>query len=307
MRRFLIPAAILAVLLVPLAAAAETDCLVCHNSMSGKVMGSHGEIDLRVDAGKFQSSVHGFLSCTDCHLKFGENPHVTPGGTAPAEVESLARMISEKAPSDPVALAACSNCHGPIYEEVLGSVHGANITGQDRGDGALCLDCHGSPHYVAKSGDSASPANRVNIVATCGNCHGSDVITDKYGISHNVMRSYNESFHGKKYALGHDNAPTCASCHGYHGVKRSDDPASPIYAANKTKTCGRCHAGANEKFVSAISHEEPGPIPHYSEIALIILTISVFAFTISHVILEAFSDIRDTFFRRTKEVKDEGR
>lgn len=308
MRLLLTATAFLVLLLVPLTALAgsETGCLVCHNRLSGKIMGSRGDIDLRVDTEKFQASVHSFLSCTDCHLKFGENPHVSPGANVPEHVAGVEEKIRSKAVSDPVALAACTNCHGDVYELVFQSVHGKNITNKKNGDGALCIDCHGSPHYIAKSSDAASPANRANVVKTCGNCHGDDTITDKYGINHNVMKSYNESFHGKKLTLGHSNAPTCVNCHGYHDVRRSDDPASPVYAANKTKTCGTCHEGANKKFVSAITHKEAGPIPHYAELGLIILTLSVFAFTIIHVIMEAFSDIRDTFFKKSREVKDEG-
>jgi hypothetical protein len=89
-------------------------------------------------------------------------------------------------------------------------------------------------------------------------------------------------------------------------IKRIDDPASPVFAANKKATCGGCHAGANDKFVAAITHKPVGPIPHYTEIALILLTMGVFAFIVIHVILEAFSDIRDAINRKKKEaLKDE--
>lgn len=307
MRLLLTALTLLVVLLVPFSVYAndQSNCLVCHNEMSGTVMSGGTEIDLRVSQEKFQNSVHGFLSCTGCHLKFGESPHALPEKEISPEIAALADKIRKKATVDPVAMAACSNCHSDIYEAVLGSVHGQNISQQGSGDAALCLDCHGSPHYITPSATStASPANRENVVKTCGECHGDDEIVDKYGINHNVMDSYYESFHGKKYTLGHSNAPTCANCHGFHNIQRSDNPESPVYGANKIKTCGTCHEGANKTFVAAITHEEPGPIPHYAEIALIILTISVFAFVVIHVILEAYSDIRDTFFRRKKEVEE---
>ncbi len=306
--RFLL-SAFLVLLLVPLSAYADgqSNCSVCHNEMSGKATVGQVEVDLKVELGKFQESVHGFLTCADCHLKFSEDPHVSPGEEVSPDVAALAEKIRAKAHVDPVALAACRNCHGDIYESVLGSVHGRNITDKGNGDGALCLDCHGSPHYInAVAQDASSPANRENVVKTCGGCHGSDEILDRYGINHNVMDSYYNSFHGKKFTLGHSNAPTCANCHGYHNVLRSDNPGSPMFDGNKIETCGTCHKGANKKFVAAITHKEPGPIPHYSELLLIVLTLSVFAFIILHVIFEAFSDIRDTFFRKHKEVENGG-
>jgi hypothetical protein len=73
---------------------------------------------------------------------------------------------------------------------------------------------------------------------------------------------------------------------------------------NRTLTCGKCHKGATKKFVTAITHKPVGrdnPIPYFFEKGLIVLLLSVFAFTVSHVILEAFSEIRDRVLRKRKE------
>ena len=280
-------------------------CIVCHNSMAGRIVYDGKEIELKVDAERYQDSVHGFLSCTECHERFSENPHTSPAEVVSADMERLSKKISQKADVDTVALAACYKCHGGIYDQVLDSVHGKNIVEKGRTDGALCLDCHGSPHYITSASDRASPVNKWKVVATCGKCHGKEDLVKKYGIEVNVMKSYSESFHGKKHILGHKKAPTCVNCHGYHDIKPIDDPASPVFGTNKIQTCGRCHKGANEKFVSAITHKEAGPIPHYAEKGLILLTMAVIAFTVLHVILEAFSDIRDTFFRKKMEEEDE--
>jgi hypothetical protein len=79
------------------------------------------------------------------------------------------------------------------------------------------------------------------------------------------------------------------------------DPNSPVFGKNKIATCNKCHKGANEKFVPAITHQKPGPIPHYTEKALIVLLLSTFAFIVIHVLLEAFSDIRDAIFRKRRD------
>jgi len=280
-------------------------CIVCHNSMSVEVVYNGKEINLKVDAEKFQDSVHGFLSCTQCHERFGENPHTTPANPVSAGVERIAKEISRKAKVSAVALASCFKCHAEIYTQVLDSVHGKNIAEDGHTDGPLCLDCHGSPHYITPVSDSASPVNKWKVVQTCDKCHGNEALAKKYGIEPDVKETYLDSFHGQKHTLGLKKAPTCISCHGYHDVKSKNDPTSPVFGTNKIRTCGKCHKGANKKFVSAITHKEAGPIPRYAEKGLILLTMSVIAFTVIHVLLEAFSDIRDTFFRKTKEEEHE--
>src|SRR6185295_13783266 len=43
-------------------------------------------------------------------------------------------------------------------------------------------------------------------------------------------------------------AANCGSCHGYHKILPSSDPASTIHQSHLVETCGKCHRGANEKF-----------------------------------------------------------
>ena len=99
---------------------------------------------------------------------------------------------------------------------------------------------------------------RKHQVETCGKCHGDEKIIEKYKLEENVMESYRESFHGRKLFLGHTKAPTCSSCHGSHDILSKNDPKSPVFGKNKLVTCGKCHKGANEKFVPAITHKTAG-------------------------------------------------
>jgi hypothetical protein len=279
-----------------------SSCLACHSAMKGKLKTSSGSIvELNIDSEKFQKSVHGALSCTDCHMRFTGNPHTTPGGSVPPDILPLSSKISSKYRIDPVAAAACSKCHSETYQKVLNSVHGKNITEKHQTDGPLCLDCHGSPHYIVPVKDAGSRVSRGHEVKTCGRCHGDKKIIEKYKLEENVMDSFEESFHGRKLLLGHTKVPVCSSCHGAHDIKSKEDPSSPVIGKNRLQTCGKCHKGANEKFIPAITHRPPGPIPHYTEKALILLVLGVFAFIIFHVLLEAFSDIRDAVFRKGRE------
>jgi formate-dependent nitrite reductase cytochrome c552 subunit len=297
----LILSLLLPVLLLPQTAFPQesADCLACHSAMKGRLKTAGGAlIELNVNTEKFQASVHGSLSCTDCHMRFSDNPHSSPSGSVPSAVLSISSRISSKFHVDPVAAAACTKCHTEIYQKVLESAHGRNITEKHQSDGAFCLDCHGSPHYIVPAKDPASLIGRARQIQTCGKCHGDKKIIEKYKLEENVMESYEESFHGRKHALGDSRAPLCSSCHGAHYIVSVTDPASPLFGENKLKTCGKCHRGANAKFITAITHRPPGPIPYYAEKALIVLLLSVFTFIVLHVLLEAFSDIRDAIFRR---------
>jgi len=275
------------------------NCLYCHGSMKGKIKSQSGHlVETHIDAERFTASVHGVLPCTECHIGFTDDTHASAGSVIPSAVLGISSQVSRKFKSDPVAGAACAKCHEEVYKKVLSSVHGKNIVEKKQTDGALCIDCHGSPHYITKAADGKSPMSRSFQVETCGKCHGDKALIEKYKLEENVMDSFRESFHGKKLYLGHMRAPVCSSCHGVHDIKAKTDPDSPVFGKNMLETCGKCHKGANEKFVPAITHKRPGPIPHYGEKLLILLTMGVFAFIVSHVILEAFADIREAIFRK---------
>ena len=295
--------------LLSLAGSANADtfsCLACHSAMKGKIRTERNIlIDVNVDSEKYESSVHGGFDCIMCHKQFQSDPHeAAKNGNVPQNISALAGKLSPKAKVDPVALAACTECHGEVYKAWQESAHGKNIIDKRQADGASCLDCHGSPHYITAKNTSSSMVNRKNIVKTCGECHENERMAAKYNLGAYVVERYNESFHGKKYALGHPNAPTCVSCHNSHAIKKWDDPASPVAWENRTVTCGKCHPGATRKFVTAITHKPYGkdnPIPYYFQKGLIMLLFGVFAFIVGHVFLEVFSEIRDKVFRKEKE------
>ena len=280
-------------LLVPSAHAAAdaAACLGCHGSMEGAA---------KVDQEKFSKSVHGGMNdCTMCHLALKGSQHQGLSSARPDKtVLDLAAAISPKAKSNAVAQAACVNCHSDTYAAYKTSIHGRNVIGKKSSDGPVCTDCHGSPHYIQPKTSRESAVNHFNIVESCGKCHEEKFMSEKYGFSTHVMQRYKESFHGRKLKVGHKNAPSCAGCHGAHDVKSQKDPFSPVNAANKIKTCDKCHKGATEKFVAAITHKPMHPIAHWTEIGLIVLTVSTFMFICIHVLLDIFADIRERLFRK---------
>lgn len=289
-------------------------CLICHNSLEGTYITRDGvQTSLYVDSEKFEASVHSDLECTDCHQKYQDNPHESSEEDVDESILSIAEAIQKKSPVDPVAQAACSECHPDIYEEVQESVHGKNIFGKKETDGAFCLDCHGSPHeIIAKSdsgtashgegghGDTSQVYSAVayeHVVETCGKCHERKSISLKYGFSTQILHRYEHSFHGKKYHLGGKNLPVCTTCHGAHGIRSHKDPDAMVYGENKIALCGQCHPGANTKFVAAITHKPVGkdnPIPYYAERGLIVLLMCVIGGCALHVVFQIFAYVRDT-------------
>lgn len=284
-------------------AGAETyTCLACHSAMKGKVRTEKGVlVDINVDSEKYSESVHGGFDCIVCHRQFGPNPHEPSKTSVPPEIAALVNKISHKAKIDPVALASCVECHNDAYKSWIDSEHGINITNKKQTDGASCTDCHGSPHYIKNKDSLESLVNKKNVVKTCGTCHEKEELAKKYNYSTHILDRYYESFHGKKYVIGHPNAPTCVNCHSYHDIKKWDDPASLVSMQNRTQTCGKCHKGATKKFVTSITHKPIGkdnPIPYYFGKGLTLLLLSVFVFITGHVILEAIAEIRDRVLRK---------
>jgi len=279
--------------LVPTTGAATdaATCLGCHGSMEGAV---------KVDQEQFSKSVHGGMNdCLMCHITLkGAQHQGLSGGKPDKTVQALASDISPKSKRDPLAQAACVTCHPDTYASYKASVHGQNVIVKKSSDGPVCISCHGSPHYIQPKTSKESPVNHLNVVQTCGACHEEKFMSEKYGFSAHVMERYKESFHGRKLRVGHAGAPSCANCHGSHDIKSAKDPSSPVAGENKKKTCTQCHAGATDKFVAAITHKPMHPIAHFTELALIVLTMSVFLFICVHVLLDIFADIRDRLFRK---------
>lgn len=290
-------------LLFSYASADNLSCLICHSSIKGAVSTKKGVFEILIDGERFGRSVHRDLDCTNCHLSYIDNPHKSIQDDVPEPILLLSKALDKKAKLDPIAQAACVQCHDEIYQTYRRSIHGKNIFDKKEVDGPSCIDCHGSAHYVTDRKKEPSPVDSKHILETCGHCHEKKELAEKYGFSKKVLERYKESFHGKKFLIGHKGAPVCTTCHGSHDIKDAHNPESPVSGENRLKTCGKCHPGANERFVAAITHKPVGkdnPIPYYFEKGLIILTITVIAGTVFHVLIEAYGNLRDYLIKKRR-------
>lgn len=189
------------------AAPPAANCLECHADKDGS---------------QFKESIHGGLSCTDCHVSIRAFPH-----------------------PEKVAKVNCGTCHAAAVPKVAQSVH-AKASEQP------CLGCHGDAHEILPATNPKSAVYPLNIPRTCGSCHADT----KFAASHHlpeVYSQYMDSIHG--FALTRDGllvAATCAGCHGSHEIRRHTDPASKVYRRNVADTCGQCHSGVEAAYEKGI-------------------------------------------------------
>jgi hypothetical protein len=123
------------------------------------------------------------------------------------------------------------------------SVHAVVLKEQPAGKAhaPVCVDCH-TAHQIKRADTEAW---RLSVTAECGTCHD------------NVVDSFRRTFHGKVTELGFTRVAACADCHGAHDILPPSNPASTVSKTHLVETCGKCHEGANEKFVKYDPHPNP--------------------------------------------------
>jgi cytochrome b subunit of formate dehydrogenase len=146
----------------------------------------------------------------------------------------------------------CGQCHAQEAKAYRESIHGAAML-RGATKSPVCTDCHGE-HSITAVQDPNSPVSVAKVTKTCVSCHDAEGITEKYGLPRGRMASYADSFHGLAARGGNMVAANCASCHGFHDVRPSEDPKSSINKANLPATCGRCHPGASDNFAKGSVH-----------------------------------------------------
>jgi hypothetical protein len=253
------------------------DCLACHSDPD--VKRANGS-SLAVDPAAFEHSKHGPLACVDCHQDLAtvqDFPHpekldrVSCASCHDAEAakyhDSIHAWAKEKAgltasapacadchgthsikgPDEPTSRVSranipgtCGACHQGVVGKYTASVHAVAL--KNGGAAPVCSDCH-TAHTIQRAD---TPAWRLSVAAECGTCHGE------------VVDSFRRTFHGKVTELGFTRVAACADCHGAHDILPASNPASTVSKARLVETCGKCHAGANERFVKY----DPHPNPH---------------------------------------------
>jgi nitrate/TMAO reductase-like tetraheme cytochrome c subunit len=193
-------------------------CLACHQEEGiDKSIGSES-LPVTINPTEFGFSVHAEegLLCVDCHTEISDYPHPD---------------VKVKNTRDYTLgfLETCKECHEEQYTQTHDSVHQAAFDGGNK-DAAVCMDCH-NPHtqtrLTGKTSGELTPSARLNIPATCAQCH-----TEVYDI-------YKTSVHGKALTEeDNTDVPTCIDCHGVHNIQ---DPTTVTFRNSTPFLCAKCH------------------------------------------------------------------
>ena len=295
---------------------ARVECKTCHADQAGELAGSvhssskdhpctscHGDAHTIFPKTDVRSAVYPLnvpKTCGTCHSNNGMAekhglPSVYPhymdsihgfalskeGLLVAANCQSCHgshRILSRKDPQSPTYKTnipkTCGTCHAKIDMEYEQGAHGHGLA---KGDlkAPVCTDCH-TAHAILQPTESEF---RMQSTPICGSCHKEKLST------------YHDTFHSQLGLLGgYVETARCWDCHGAHDVLPASDPKSMIAPANLVATCGRCHAGANARFVNYQPHADAydfrqSPALYFIRLFMNVLLISVLTFFVIHTIL----------------------
>jgi cytochrome b subunit of formate dehydrogenase len=208
-------------------APSNEDCLGCHQDPDAK---RESGSSIAVLPEPFGKSVHGPMSCVDCHVDLAT--------TADFPHKAKLKKVD------------CASCHEDEPKQLRASVHARVTAGPDGPD---CVSCHGPAHQILPRTDPASTVSKVNLPATCGSCHSNPDFLARHKIPFaRPVDAYRLSVHGRAVARGSQEAASCSDCHGSHGVLPPQNPASKTNHFKVPETCGSCHKEVARTYAESV-------------------------------------------------------
>jgi hypothetical protein len=194
---------------------------------------------------------------------------------------ALAQLGKASAAAANLVETSCTECHTDtdyFDDETLKMIEGFR---QDvhAEVGLSCHDCHGGnpARSVADDPEAAMDESfalnpyrgtpeRTDVPEFCGTCHSNPAYMRRFRPDARVdqVREYWTSQHGELLAAGDANVATCTSCHGVHGIRRTDDPESSVYPTKVADMCGACHSDAERMNPYRLPDGRPIPIDQQS-------------------------------------------
>lgn len=217
-------------------------------------------------------------NCANCH-----------GGHNVRGVSDSQSLVSRKN-----IIRTCGACHVGIQKGYLEGVHGKDYV-KGSADVPVCTDCH-SEHNIRSPEDLNSPVYATKVAAVCTKCHDDERLARQYGFLTSRLKTYSNSYHGTASKFGETHVANCASCHGFHDIRVSTDPKSPIYPDNLSKTCGKCHAGAGKNFakgkIHVISEKTENKGAYFAKIFYIVIIAALISVFLIFIAADLFHRLR---------------
>ncbi len=236
------------------------NCLLCHRYPTlGRYDDKTGEKRVfYINDDNFAGSGHGKIRCTECHIGLDSIPHPEKGKV---DCSVKCHII------DPDTKQKFS--HYKMVKKYNVSVHGKGTEENPKrnaGDLPTCQYCHDNRIY-----DHQEESEQVKwlkrsqneIVALCSSCHADRKKMARHNLE--AIDNYKDTFHWELLKYGVEDAPDCLDCHvplgwSSHDITSVDHLSSPIYPANRIKTCGnpggtqKCHPDATDDFATGKVH-----------------------------------------------------
>lgn len=191
-------------------------------------------------------------------------------------------------------IRTCGACHAGIEKNYLEGVHGKDYLKGIK-DVPVCTDCHGE-HAIQSPDEIGSRVYATKVAQVCSRCHDDERLARQYGLLTSRLKSYSDSYHGTASKFGETRVANCASCHGFHDIRTSADPKSPINPANLAATCGKCHPGAGTNFakgkIHVVSAQTEAKGSHVIKIAYIVLIAGLISVFVLFILADLFHRIR---------------
>ena len=178
--------------------------------------------------------------CSDCH-----------GAHDIADPHDKQAMLSR----------SCGECHQPVLDVYVQSVHGKAL--MEDGVEAVpgCIDCH-TAHSIA---DPKTAGFQLSSPEICIQCHGDEERMKPFELSADVAATYLSDFHGVTATLADPDdveerhlVVTCADCHGVHDVASPALVGQAAMTQRVERVCNDCHEGAGADLPAAwLSHFRP--------------------------------------------------
>ena len=284
---------------------AEVNCKSCHG---------HHYILEKSDVHSQTNPLNLAQTCGNCHFTksngkkgngfvqgYLESVHgmaVSKAGLAnSATCESCHGAHDISATSDPKSLVSrhnvphtCGNCHSGMLRDYLEGVHGEAFT-NGIAEVPVCTDCHGE-HRILSPSDKRSAVYATHVAATCAKCHEDEQLTARYKLPKGRLRTFEGTFHGLASAYGESKVANCASCHGFHNIRPSSDPKSPINPANLPQTCGKCHGGASARLALVNIHVLDAKATNYASYVVQNFYFFLIIITLGSFLIYIFADLK---------------